>query len=935
MEAEKVEQRRRASDPVSKPPDRARSAPLLSYAGNAAISGRLQISRKTDPREEEADHAAKCVCGGTGTCAACLHRKAAGPPSSDAPSEAPHSVHSALRSPGQPLEAPARAEMEGAFGHDFSGVRVHTDAGAAQSARDVNAHAYTVGNDLVFAPGRYAPQTGEGRRLLAHELAHVVQQSDGDLAVQRDDTEPGSAPPSVYVTPGGGVAAFDVENLSIEEMLPGCIGGHVIGESWGPAMLLDIVLVGGGTSTILRIYDFERGQAREYPCTAWEGVAEIATFRHSTKLEKIAKQLTKAQIRALWPNAWENLLKLYEDGQLQLDDDVIIASYEGMIEATARRTLDANEAQIDEVLNAPDRVARLEDFASEYKTAGEIRDRLQVEAMLEYWRTRQQYLELSAQIAGISEFGSTPADMKMATDLDKARDQLMKRQHELETAVAFWEESFPLLKRLRTAELYPGKIEATLREIKANIQATRTNLDTGKLDVWDMDTIRQHLEEGLGRKTKSVIADEESRKKHRSWIKTGLMTIGMIALAFIPGGGFIDMAIGFAMAAQSWDDAERVGRAANSSLDPDEGLMSQAQAHAARFAAILSTILAAAGPLASGFRALRASRNFFRLSEAFPELAVGERMALARALAGKPNVVTALVESAGDEATLARMRIALSELGSNPKALAKALTGIGESAALRKAETEILKEEVSHLPIDGGHFLRYDKAGNVWLCSAFCANVTRAAKQVLSGNPVVLKDPEALQLVENLIDGGMSPNIIKDILAVPAQKSIPRRMLMLLAHLQMAEQRNVTGIAQVLSDLAQGGTKAQGARFVLAYIEAKGKWSSVNLLEFIESSTIGDRRYDAIIDYVRYQFKDWGQFDAAKFVEQIRKDLEITSLQNLKWVFNGRRMAQSDIVKEAIAALNAAARKDPAFAGQASTIVAALKKGGIIETFNP
>jgi hypothetical protein len=67
--------------------------------------------------------------------------------------------------------------MEPRFGHDFGRVRVHTDASAAQSAQAVNAQAYTVGRDVVFGAGRYAPSSPQGQRLLAHELAHVVQQN--------------------------------------------------------------------------------------------------------------------------------------------------------------------------------------------------------------------------------------------------------------------------------------------------------------------------------------------------------------------------------------------------------------------------------------------------------------------------------------------------------------------------------------------------------------------------------------------------------------------------------------------------------------------------------------------------------------------------------------------------------------------------------------
>jgi hypothetical protein len=126
----------------------------------------------------------KCACGGSGgaegECEDCkkmetsLQRRARG--GGAAPATAPPIVHEVLRSPGRPLDAATRSYMEPRFGHDFGKVRVHADERAAESARAVNALAYTVGNDVVFGPGQYAPGRG-GRELLAHELAHVVQQS--------------------------------------------------------------------------------------------------------------------------------------------------------------------------------------------------------------------------------------------------------------------------------------------------------------------------------------------------------------------------------------------------------------------------------------------------------------------------------------------------------------------------------------------------------------------------------------------------------------------------------------------------------------------------------------------------------------------------------------------------------------------------------------
>ncbi|RDD81386.1 DUF4157 domain-containing protein [Dyella tabacisoli] len=94
--------------------------------------------------------------------------------------DAPGLVHSVLRSSGQPLDQRSRSFFEPRFRHDFSRVRVHADTNAAASARSVGALAYAVGPHIVFNADRYAPRTATGQALLAHELAHVVQQSHGD-----------------------------------------------------------------------------------------------------------------------------------------------------------------------------------------------------------------------------------------------------------------------------------------------------------------------------------------------------------------------------------------------------------------------------------------------------------------------------------------------------------------------------------------------------------------------------------------------------------------------------------------------------------------------------------------------------------------------------------------------------------------------------------
>lgn len=96
----------------------------------------------------------------------------------------PPIVYDVLRSPGQPLDPADCLFMESRFDQDFSRVRVHTDALACSSAQSLHASAYTVGNDIVMASGAYAPSTAAGRRLLAHELTHVIQQRSHGQRVQ-------------------------------------------------------------------------------------------------------------------------------------------------------------------------------------------------------------------------------------------------------------------------------------------------------------------------------------------------------------------------------------------------------------------------------------------------------------------------------------------------------------------------------------------------------------------------------------------------------------------------------------------------------------------------------------------------------------------------------------------------------------------------------
>jgi|GEM_PF-5572033 len=159
----------------------------LSAVPAAAAGVTLAVGAPDDPLERAADRMAGQVLRAPAT----LAIRASVPAPAAPVMQAPVSVHAALRHPGDPLDRATRAFFEPRFHHDLRQVRVHTDASAAAAARDLGAAAYTVGRELFFAQGHYAPAAGPGRQLLAHELAHTVQQASGaGLRLARQGIDP-------------------------------------------------------------------------------------------------------------------------------------------------------------------------------------------------------------------------------------------------------------------------------------------------------------------------------------------------------------------------------------------------------------------------------------------------------------------------------------------------------------------------------------------------------------------------------------------------------------------------------------------------------------------------------------------------------------------------------------------------------------------------
>lgn len=170
----------------------------------------LRVGDPGDAYEQEADRIADHVVSSppVHTAPPRIQRSGAAGTTSQT-SAAPASVDQTLAQAGAPLTSPVRRQMEQRFGHDFSGVRVHVNGSAEQSARELHADAYTVGNSIVFGSGRFTPETRDGQRLLAHELTHVVQQGGHSPMVQRSCSD------SNFCTPYANAADADSAESNI------------------------------------------------------------------------------------------------------------------------------------------------------------------------------------------------------------------------------------------------------------------------------------------------------------------------------------------------------------------------------------------------------------------------------------------------------------------------------------------------------------------------------------------------------------------------------------------------------------------------------------------------------------------------------------------------------------------------------------------------
>ena len=597
---------------------------------------------------------------------------------------------------GLPLDSGSRAFFEPRFGADFSGVRVHDGADAADAATSVQARAFTSGQDVVFGSGEYAPTTTQGQKLLAHELTHVVQQSSGatapfarksssattilpaDSSLEQDADRVASSfsytenlPPVRSASePGimrdplpGATKQADPYTIEIVAMDRGVTeytrptGGltHRLGEAAGPNILTRIFGAASGHVHV-RWFNFARGQIDSGTLEDWEFRQAVAGAFSATETERFAaigRQFSSSQWQAMDKDPTSELMAKFEAGSLSINDEAVLTTYKGMIHAEAERTLNQNEAQIDALLGAPDRIKQIEDYSQGLREASQVRDALEqitARTKAELLPQREELNHRLVQSQGFTfgfagTFINQDSFQRMRTlqQIGQIDQQIASK----EEVVTFWKNAFPLLTRLKTEEINPASIMLALNVIKANIISTRSQLERavfgrGSLDLMDLSPIREKVNTRLGARAGNVIAAEDKSRARWSIAGSVALLAGSIALLFIPGGVFIDAAIGVALAAKSIDDAIITGRAANTGLNVDDGLMSQAQADSAKFQAIIGTIFAAIGTLGAGFKVLRVARVFSRLGSVAPELSAASKINLARLIVSNPELIKQL-----------------------------------------------------------------------------------------------------------------------------------------------------------------------------------------------------------------------------------------------------------------------------------------------------
>ncbi|HEX8704133.1 MAG TPA: hypothetical protein VF815_35200 [Myxococcaceae bacterium] len=382
-------------------------------------------------------------------------------------------------------------------------------------------------------------------------------------------------------------------------------GRYQVGDSTGPNVLLGLKKGPGGMQ--YSWFNFHTGTAVTGTVEQWRLLTQLSAFASTTTAyRKLAKSLSPAEWRALGPQPAMALLARYEAGTLDIEDEVVVDLYLGLVHQLARARLDENEQLVDTLLEEQDQLEHREAYCAGLKEASSVRDAL--EARRSGARRVQSLREHSAGI-GIARLAVAPRPSMLH------RLEAMDEEEQIEMALQLWMKAFPMLTRLKTGEFTPHNVRATLGKIKSDIQRARKDLVSDgvhapRLDPWDLANVRPYVDATLGKRARAVLEAEARSRARWAWVETGALFALSMGLLFLPGGAFIDAAIGIALVSKSLDEASALGHAANTGLQVDAGLVTLAQAQSAQFSAMLGVVFLVMGVAAQGSPLLRRWRAF-------------------------------------------------------------------------------------------------------------------------------------------------------------------------------------------------------------------------------------------------------------------------------------------------------------------------------------
>jgi Domain of unknown function (DUF4157)/Bacterial protein of unknown function (DUF922) len=615
-------------------------------AGRTALQRKCAECEEEDNKKEEGGHIDEDEKKK-------VQRKASGPGVA-----VPERAVAVTRSGGELLDAETRAFMEPRFGFDFNKVRIHADSSAADAARSINARAYTLGSDVTFAAGQYSPRTGEGRRLLAHELTHVVQQSAAPQRIQREELKENSdenqrklIDTALKSKDAGDVKAINPFRLTLAN----------VNERY---QLLDVLLnhnlfVGPRDGTFIE--------------SIWRSFGKDLPEQAATHF---------GIWKACNDHTWVNLYKLPDLFPVKTQFRTEIAGKANSYLKQNREEISQQQAKLG--LNDPKSlptddqsksIKAAQDSALKVQKANDARRRLEyIQVVYELPKGDSESLEITGTrkcVSGFNPEGPFPAPGNTCIDptgefrpdafSDYATWAKTKEHHtKLTAAIDDQTKKNPMVFALykdddkrNLDQVALGDDQTKAREAMAD-SLTKVLANIGKteglvqdvngefiLELWPIH--KQLLEtvtwkEPFHQAVAKNLVDEYQEAKFWDAIGVGTMQAALFVVAALTGGGAAVFLLGInalatgAQAAASWDKFMKLDAAAHTNLSETTALVNQGQADAQFMDAILMTAFA----FIEAYGALGAARSAGAM-KALAQAEEAEAKQLARVRAGAKN----------------------------------------------------------------------------------------------------------------------------------------------------------------------------------------------------------------------------------------------------------------------------------------------------------